>query len=144
MNEPPAPTPTRLEPRASELSLPFWDATRDERLLVQWCTTCDSAIFYPREACPHCLGTDLTWREAAGDATVYAVSIQHAPGNPTMIDRVPYVVALVELPEGIRMMTNIVTDDPTSVHVGDRVTVCWESLSDGRKLPQFEPVDAPQ
>lgn len=133
--------PTRFEPRPSDVSEPFWDATREERLLVQWCDDCDAAIFYPREMCPSCIGNNLSWKEAAGDATVYAVSVQHAPANPFMAGRVPYVVALVDLPEGIRMMTNIVTDDPSSVRVGDRVTVCWEPLSDGRNLPQFARCD---
>lgn len=129
--------PTRFEPRQSDVSEPFWDATRDERLLVQWCDDCDAAIFYPRELCPTCLGTNLSWKEAAGSATVYAISVQHSPGNPLMAGRVPYAVALVDLAEGIRMMTNIVTENPSAVRVGDAVTVCWEPLSDGRNLPQF-------
>ena len=130
---------TRLEPPITEITQAFWDATRDERLLVQWCVPCDTAIFYPREVCPSCLGTELEWRESAGEATVYAVSVQHRAAWPTLADRVPYAVALVDLDEGIRMMTNIVGCDPEDVRVDQRVSVRWEALSDGRNLPVFAP-----
>ncbi len=58
-----------------------------------------------------------------------------------MADRVPYAVALVDLDDGIRMMTNVVDCDAGSVTIGQRVTVCWEPLSDGRNLPLFRPAD---
>lgn len=132
---------TRLEPPVTEVTEEFWDATRDERLLVQWCRSCDVAIFYPREVCPTCLGTDLEWRESTGLATVYAVSVQHRPAFPGLAERVPYAVALVDLDDGIRMMTNVVGCEPGSVHVDQRVSVCWEALSDGRNLPVFTPVE---
>ena len=63
----------------------------------------------------------------------------HQPGNPMMADRVPYVLALVDLEEGVRMATNIVGCDPADVHVGMAVRVDWEALSDGRHLPVFVP-----
>ena len=131
--------PTRLEPPVTDLTEAFWDATRDERLLLQWCTDCEAAIFYPREVCPTCLGTALEWRASGGRATVYAVSVQHRPSMPMYAGRVPYAVALVDLDEGVRMMTNVVDCDPEDVEVGDRVEVRWEALSDGRNLPVFAP-----
>jgi hypothetical protein len=139
---------TRLEPTATEVSDPFWEATKDRRYLVQWCTACAQAIFYPREVCPACLSADsLEWRESPGTGTVYAVSVQHRPANPTMADRVPYAVALVELDAGgddqtVRVMSNVVGCDPTTLVVGQPVQLTWEPLSDGRHLPQFEPAGA--
>jgi len=59
--------------------------------------------------------------------------------NPALFDGQPYVVALVELAEGVRMMTNVVGCDPAEVVVGMPVSVTWEQLSDGRNLPQFQP-----
>ncbi len=135
----PTPRPTRVEPPVTDTTEAFWDATRQERLLVQRCDDCDVAIFYPRDVCPTCLGTNLSWTESTGAATVYAVSVQHRPANPFMADRVPYAVALVDLAEGVRMMTNVVGCDPESVTVGQAVTVTWEPLSDGRNLPLFTP-----
>lgn len=128
---------SRVEPPVTETTQPFWDATRDRRLLLQWCTACDAPIFYPRQVCPACFGDALEWRPASGDGTVYAVSVQHRPGNPTMADVVPYAVALVDLAEGVRLMTNVVGTDPDAVRVGQAVTVTWEPLSDGRHLPLF-------
>jgi uncharacterized OB-fold protein len=135
----------RLEPEATEVSDPFWDATRERRYLVQWCAACAHPIFFPREVCPTCLSADsLEWRESSGRGIVYAVSVQHRPANPTMAERVPYVVALVEIDAGdgagtVRAMSNVVNCDPFAVRVGDAVTIAWEALSDGRHLPVFEP-----
>ena len=132
----------RPEPIASEVSQPFWDATRDGQLLVQWCLTCDAAVFYPREVCPSCLGTELEWRPSSGRGTVYAVTVEHRPQHPGLADRAPYAVALVDVEEGWRLLTNIVGCDPLSVTIGMPVTVTWEPLSDGRQLPQFTPEGA--
>jgi uncharacterized OB-fold protein len=133
---------TRQEPPVSSLTAPFWEATRDGRLLLQWCTTCDQAVFYPRAICPQCLGDELEWRTSAGAGRVYAVTVEHRPQDPRMAARAPYAVALVELDEGPRLVSNIVGCDPASVTVGMRVNVDWEPLSDGRQLPVFRPAGA--
>jgi uncharacterized OB-fold protein len=130
----------RFEPPASAVSEPFWEATRERRLVVQWCTSCERPVFFPRAVCPGCLGTALEWRPSAGVGTVYAVTVEHRPQNPQMAAMTPYAVALVELEEGIRMLTNVVGGDPGSVAVGDAVAVTWGPLSDGRHLPLFTPV----
>ena len=130
----------RFEPPASEATEHFWEATKQKRYLVQWCDDCAQPVFYPREVCPRCLSAEhLDWRQSKGTGTVYAVSVQHRPANPTMTDRVPYVVALIDLDDGIRVMSNVVNCEPDDVAIGQAVTVTWEELSDGRNLPQFEP-----
>jgi uncharacterized OB-fold protein len=82
---------------------------------------------------------ELGWRPSPGRGEVYAFSVMHRAGSPFLADRVPYVVALVQLDEGARLMTNIVGCEPGAVRVGMPVSVTWEELSDGRALPQFEP-----
>jgi uncharacterized protein len=135
----------RLEPASTEATDPFWAGTREQKYLVQWCSACATPIFYPREVCPSCLSAEsLAWRESSGRGTVYAASVQHRAANPTMADRVPYVVALVEVDAGdgastVRVMSNVINCDAESVRVGDAVSITWEALSDGRHLPQFEP-----
>jgi uncharacterized OB-fold protein len=126
----------RPEPPVSEVSAPFWDATRSQQLVMQWCVTCDEVVFYPRAVCPRCLGDQLEWRPARGTGTVYAVTVDHRPPE----DESRYAVALVDLDEGARMMTNIVGCDPDSVTIGMPVTVSWERLPDGRNLPLFKAV----
>ncbi len=129
---------TRFEPPVTPFTEPFWDATRDGRLLLPWCRTCGQPFWYPRETCPRDLSTDLEWREASGRGVVHAISVMPRPGNPAMAGREPYAVALVELAEGVRLMTNVVGGDPWSGTVGDEVVLAWEPLSDGRQLYLFE------
>ena len=142
---------TRLEPPVGAESGPFWEATREGRLLVQWCTRCDRGIFYPRAFCPCCGGVGdaagggpLEWRQASGRATVYAAVVEHRPeaAGATFAEAAPFCIALVDLEEGVRMMTNIVGCPPADVHSGMAVVVSWEPLSDGRQLALFRPAGA--
>ncbi len=144
---------TRPEPPVGAESGPFWDATREGRLLVQWCARCDRGVFYPRAFCPYCaapaaggggeVGGPLLWREASGRATVHAAVVEHRPeaAGATFADGAPYCIALVDLEEGVRMMTNVVGCRPEDVHCGMAVTVSWEPLSDGRQLALFRPAE---
>ena len=138
----PDPVRTRFEPPMSEEGAPFWDATRERRLVLPWCTGCGQPHWFPRAACPHCLDPAIEWRDASGDGVVHAMSVMPKPALPMLADRVPYVVALVDLAEGVRMMTNIVELgplDPSDVTVGLAVRASWEPLSDGRHLLVFAP-----
>jgi len=132
----------RFEPPVGPGAEPFWDATRQGRLVLPWCTTCGRPFWFPREVCPRCLGDSLEWRDAAGDGTVYAFTVEHRPSPPSSPYDEPYVVALVELAEEVRLMSNIVGCRPSAVSVGMAVQVTWEPLGDGRQLPLFEPATA--
>ncbi len=131
---------SRLEPRPTEESTAYWEATRDKRLVLQWCLDCDAPVHFHRVVCPSCLGSRFEYREASGRATVHAVVVEHRPPSPFDDDQ-PYAVALVDLDEGARMVTNIVGCPPMDVRAGQSVRVTWEALSDGRHLPLFEPED---
>ncbi|GAC1530184.1 MAG: OB-fold domain-containing protein [Acidimicrobiales bacterium] len=133
---------TRLEPPVTETSAPFWEATRSRRLVLQWCTHCEKAIWYPRETCPWCMGHALEWRPASGQGVVYAVTVEHKSMVPSMAALTPYTVVLVDLAEGTRMLSSVVGCPPDEVRVGMAVEVSWEELSDGRNLPMFRPVAA--
>lgn len=136
----PAPAPRRrFEPPESDAGAAFWAASREQRFVLPTCTACGRAHWYPREVCPHCFGAELEWRPASGRGTVYACSTMPKPALPMLADRVPYVVALVELDEGPRMMTNVVDVAPDDVAVGQVVELLWEPLTDGRHLPTFRP-----
>lgn len=128
-----------VEPPVTETSEPFWDATREERLVLQWCTTCEEPVWFPRDVCPRCLEASLEWRPASGQATVHAFVVEHREPYLEALGNTPYVVALVELAEGVRMMTNVVGCSPKDVTIGLPVGVTWEPLSDGRNLPLFAP-----
>jgi uncharacterized OB-fold protein len=126
---------TLQEPRASDEAQRFWEATREQRFVLPWCTECERAIWYPRTTCPSCFGSAVEWRDDPGDGTVYAASVHHRPGPGRDAEDGPYVVVLVELDAGVRMMRCPHGD----VAAGMRVTVVWEPLSDGRHLPVFRP-----
>jgi uncharacterized OB-fold protein len=127
-------------PTVSLESEPFWAATRDRRLVLQWCANCDATVQFPRSFCPRCQQSSLEWREASGSGTVYAVTVEHRP--EAMGEEKPYAVALVDLDEGARFMTNVVGCEPDAVAIGMAVRVTWEELEDGRNLPQFKPSTA--
>jgi uncharacterized OB-fold protein len=126
----------------TEEAAAFWSATERRELVLPWCTSCGEAFWYPRPVCPQCLRPDVEWRPASGRGEVHAVSVMHRAAHSGMAGRVPYAVALVDLEEGIRMLTNIVDVDADDVRVGMEVAVTWEPLSDGRNLPLFAPVTA--
>jgi uncharacterized protein len=128
-----------MEPPTSEHGAPFWDATREQRLVIPYSTATGQPFWYPREVAPDSLEAGVEWREASGDGVVYAVSVQHRTGPGRDPADGPYAVALVDLPEGVRVMSNVIGCDPESVTPGMAVRVAWHPLSDGRNLPMFTP-----
>ena len=117
---------------------PFWEAAAEHRLLIQHCTNCDNFVFYPRVLCPHCHSEGLEWREASGRGTIYSFTVSRRPASPGFKDDVPYVVAIVELEEGPRMMSNVRVDDVGRVRIGQRVRVVFEDVTNEITLPKFE------
>ncbi len=126
----PLPQPTRI-------TQPYWDAARASRLVIQECACCKTRQFYPREFCTACLSPDIEWIDCGGMGTVYTYTINRRASNAALADKVPYVVAAIDLDEGVRMMANIVDCPPESVRIGSRVRVCFEPVSDEITLPQF-------
>ena len=123
-------------PQPSAWSKGYWDAAAERRFVVQECRACGKAIMYPKRVCPHCLSDDLGWRASPGKGEIYAVTAQLA-GPPTgFAERLPYVVAIVRLDEGVQLMSNIVGDGAIDARIGDRVTVDFEE-ADGMVLPVF-------
>jgi len=115
---------------------PYWDALKERKLLLKSCKDCHKPHFYPRELCPHCYSDNLEWVEASGDGEIYSFTTVHRAAGPAFADEVPYVVALVALSEGPRMMTRI-TGDPDVVKIGLRVHVSFENAGEGMVLPFF-------
>lgn len=132
----PLPLPVPVMDRVSE---PYWRAAAERRLVLCACTRCGTPMFYPRIACPSCGSDRLEWREATGAGTLYAFSVVHRAPDQAFRARVPYVIGLVDLDEGPRMMTNIVDCPVEAVRIGMRVAVCFEARTDQITLPQFRP-----
>ncbi len=132
-------TPAKPLPVVQPWARPYWDAALEHRLTLQHCESCDRTIHYPRIACPHCGSENLNWREASGRGTVYSYTVveSNAP-SPFLVD-MPYVVAIVELAEGVRMLTNLVDCDHATLCCDMQVEVVFEKLSEEFVLPKFRP-----
>jgi uncharacterized OB-fold protein len=115
----------------------FWEAAKQHKLMIQTCSGCGLKIFYPRKYCPNCWSSNLAWYEASGKGEVFSYSITMAGVEERFSEDLPYVLALVDLEEGIRMMTNIVDCKPEEVFVGMKVEVTFRDITDEFSLPMF-------
>jgi uncharacterized OB-fold protein len=126
----PAPTP---------LTQPYWDAARSHQLVFQRCQRCGHAWHPPMPICPECHASDFTWQPAAGGGIVYTYTVVQHATHPSFADRVPYVVAVVELDEGPRIICNVLRCAPDAVRCGMRVSIDFEDVSQAVSLPQAIP-----
>jgi|DewCreStandDraft_2_1066082.scaffolds.fasta_scaffold00520_22 uncharacterized OB-fold protein len=119
----------------------YWEKCREHELWLRRCNDCQKAYFYPRDICPHCFSRNVTWVKASGRGTVFTYAIVHRPPTPAFRDKVPYVVAIVELEEGPKIPTNLVgiEPDPAKIRVGMPVVVDFEDVSPTISLPVFRP-----
>ncbi len=126
---------TPIDPDAE----PWWEGTARGELRYQRCDDCGATIFYPRSLCPECFSSRISWKVSAGEATVYAVTVVHRPPDPRLASEAPYVLGLVDVDEGFRMLTRIVDADPAEVAIGQRVRLVFRKSPDGKNLPCFQP-----
>ncbi|HIE4194953.1 MULTISPECIES: Zn-ribbon domain-containing OB-fold protein [Burkholderia] len=129
-------------PVANADSQPYWDAARERRLLIRKCKACGTTHFMPRYLCPSCWSDQIEWVESSGAGHVHSFTIIWRAPLASFGAHAPYVVALIDLDEGPRMLTNIVGDEALSVRIGDRVGVTFEDRGGGAMLPQFHRVNA--
>jgi uncharacterized OB-fold protein len=125
----------RLAPSMTGDSQFFWDGAKDGRLLIQRCAACGALRHPPRPMCPHC--HSLTWDtlESSGRGTVYSFVMPRHPQFPFFDD--DYIVALIELEEGTRLVSNLVDIAPDDARIGMPVTVRFDEFDDGVVLPVF-------
>jgi uncharacterized OB-fold protein len=120
---------------------PFWAAARERKLLLQRCRSCGEHVFYPRSICPHCHQLELDWVEVSGRGRIYSYTVARRPAGPAFVDEVPYVLVLVDLDEGPRMLSNLRVSDVDSVRIGQRVQADFEPVSEEITLPVFTVTD---
>ncbi len=118
------------------LSEPFWRAAWERRLKVQFCAQCERYQHYPRPFCLSCQSDALAWVDVTGRGTVYSMTRNWLDVGSGLVP--PYVVALVDLDEGPRLLTNLIDD---TLCIGDRVEVTWRDRVDGPPLPVFKSLD---
>ena len=116
---------------------PFWDGAKQGKLLLQYDPETGKFQHYPRPISLYTGKRNLVWREVSGRGKVYAYTVIR-----TLVqgfeDRIPYVVATIELAEGVRILGNILNCSPEEVKIGMPVKLCWEKISDEIMYPAFE------
>lgn len=127
-------------PRVDEESKGYWEACRRHELRVQKCRSCGQMRFYPRAVCPSCMSSDVEWVLSSGKGEVYTFTATYQNHAPGFRESLPYVLAYVELDEGVQMLTNIVDCDPNDVKIGMKVEVTFEDVGDDIAIPRFRPV----
>jgi uncharacterized OB-fold protein len=126
-------------PRIDEESKGFWEACQRHELYLQRCRDCAALRYYPRALCPSCLSDRIEWVRASGKGTVYTFTVTYQNQAPGFRDALPYVMAYVELAEGVRMLTNIVGCAPDEVRIGMPVDLVFEDVTPSVTLPKFTP-----
>lgn len=125
-------------PKISDDTAPFWQGCRERRLLFQKCSECGHVRYPASVICPECLSAANEWVEAKGVGRIYSFVVFQRAFHPSMADKIPYVVAVVELDEGPSFLTNIVDCDPAHVSCDQRVRLKWENAAAGLPLPVFQ------
>jgi len=119
---------------------PFWAAARERRLVLPRCDACGGHWFPPSLACPRCGFERYSWVPASGRGTVFSFVVYHRVYHRAFKEKVPYVVAVIELEEGPRLISNVVGIAPEKVRCDMPVSVVFEELRDGFRIPKFTPL----
>jgi len=127
-------------PSIDELNRPFWDGCREGRLMLQRCTECGRLRYPIASLCPHCLCESYTWEPVSGRGSIYSFTVFRHAYNDAWRDRVPYVVALIALDEGLFMLTDVAGANPDDVRVALPVVAVFEAVTNEVTIPRFTPV----
>ena len=130
--------PVPLPPVSSETK-PFWDGTKVGRLMLPRCPRCGFVIWYPRAFCPECGQTPVDWFEASGLGNIYSFTIVRR-GEGAYRDTPQFALALVELQEGPRVLTNIIDCDLTKLRIGEPVKAVYCDAGETAALVRFRPL----
>jgi len=124
------------QPQITSVNQTYWDSLKAGDLMFQQCA-CGHRWLPARTECPSCLARDWQWKKATGDARLVTWVVYHHAYHPSVADRLPYTVAVVELAEGPRLVTNIVEQDhPEPLRVDMPLALRIEVEGD-TSLPRF-------
>ncbi len=134
------PLPTPITPEAK----PYWDGLTQGKLMLPKCGDCGRTFFYPRIVCPHCSSRSITWIQASGKGKLHAFGIAHQSFTRAFKVPPPFVLAMIELEEGPRMVSNLINvqPDPTVVKCDMPVEIVYTKLTDDVTIPLFQPANA--
>ena len=134
------PIPTPITPEAK----PYWDGLKQGKLMLPKCSDCGHTFFYPRVICPKCSSRSIGWIQSSGKGKLFSFGIAHQTFNRAYKVPPPFVLAMIELAEGPRMVSNLinVTPDPKVVKCDMPVEIVYTKLTDDVTIPLFQPANA--
>ncbi|MFD7294138.1 bifunctional MaoC family dehydratase N-terminal/OB-fold nucleic acid binding domain-containing protein [Streptomyces sp. NPDC059897] len=132
-------TGRRPRPVVNRDNAGFWEGVADHRLLIQRCRACETLRFPWLPGCNRCGGQEWDTVEASGEGTVYSYVVMHHPPFPAFAP--PYAVGLIELAEGVRMVSNVVGVPSDKVRIGMPVRLEFLAVDDELELPVFRVVE---
>ena len=129
-------------PAPDPVSSTYWSAAAEGRLLFQRCAVCGHQQFYPRAMCTACAG-EPEWVDASGRGTIHTFTVIRQNWSEPFKSQMPYVVAMVDLDEGVRLMAGITDCEPAEVQIGMPVEAYFVTVEDGLGIPYFRPAALP-
>src|SRR5579863_4188347 len=130
---------TKPLPHIDEESRPFYEALQRHELYIQKCRDCGDLRYHPRALCTNCLSSRTEWLKVSGAGKIYAFTVTYQNQAAGFRESLPYVMAWVELNEGVKMLSNIVDCPPEQVKIGMPVEVVFEDVTPEVTLTKFRP-----
>ena len=127
-------------PVTDEDTRPFWDYCKKHELRAQKCLKCAGLHYPPSPLCPHCLSMESEWVKLSGKGKVFTYIVAHRRYHPGFSAELPYVVAVIETDEGLRMLSNVMGCKPDAVRIDMPVEVVFEDAGPEFALPKFRPI----
>ena len=116
----------------------YWDSAKNKKLMIQYSLDTKEYFLYSKQLTNTLDSKNVEWREVSGKGKIYSFTVVHAPAGSAFKDETPYIVASIELEEGARIISNIITQDIENISIGDRVKVVFEKQDDEFTIPKFE------
>ena len=126
-------------PHIDEEMRPWWEAAQRHELYIQKCRDCGDLRFHPRALCTNCMSSRTEWIKCSGRGKIYTFTVTYQNGSSGFRDSLPYVLAWVELEEGVKLLTNIVECPPNQVKIDQRVEAIFDDVTPDVTLVKFRP-----
>ena len=127
----------------SQWTEPFWTAARAHRLVAPRCGACGHVRMPPTPFCPCCRSQQLEWVELSGRGYIFSYTVVTKALMPEMEHAVPYVPAVIELPDAdrVRLVSNVVGAPLDRIRIGRAVELLWDDISEDLSVPRFRLAD---
>jgi len=116
----------------------YWESAKNNKLMVQYSLDTDEYFLYSKQLTNASNSKNIVWKEVSGKGQIYSFTVVHVPAGPAFKEDTPYIVASIELNEGARIISNILTDNIDDISIGDKVSVIFEKQDDDFTIPKFK------